>query len=74
MIVIVPFTSTQNAIRFSYTLKIGKTRTNQLDHDSIAVVFQLRDISFKRFIKELGILEDNHMLLIKPQIDEFLNI
>lgn len=74
LIGIAPITKNQDATKFSYTLKAKRSKTNGLDLDSVVMIFQLRSISLSRFIRELGIMEDNHMQNIKQMIIQFFNL
>ncbi|WP_298279721.1 type II toxin-antitoxin system PemK/MazF family toxin [Ferroplasma sp.] len=72
--VVIPFTTSMDAKRFSYTVEIKKTSFNNLKYDSIAMIFQIRAISNQRFKSSSGVLEDNYMKLIKTNISLFLKI
>jgi len=49
MVLIIPFTGELTAERFPYTTKIERSKENGLHSDSIALVFQMKSISKKRF-------------------------
>lgn len=59
IVIIVPITSNQEALRFQYTLIIAPDKQNKLDQKSIAMIFQLRAIDKKRIIKTIGRLNKN---------------
>ena len=49
MVLLIPFTGTLGSERFPYTTKIEKSNGNGLDSDSVALVFQMKSVSKKRF-------------------------
>lgn len=57
MLMIVPITSSLNALRFPFTVKIEPSQFNGLNLPSVAMVFQMRAIDRKRIIKKIGNLE-----------------
>ena len=54
MVLIIPFTGELTAERFPYTTKIERSKENGLHSDSIALVFQMKSISKKRFKSKRG--------------------
>jgi len=54
MSIIAPFTSNQSAARFPNTITIAPSSANGLTTVSILMLFQLRALDSKRFIRRLG--------------------
>lgn len=54
MVLLIPFTGELGAKRFPFTTKIEKSNGNKLKSDSIALVFQMKSISKKRFKYKRG--------------------
>ena len=74
LIMVIPLTSNQEAMRFPYTLEIKKTRENGLYVDSIALIFQLRSLSVRRFVKKIGYIDKTTMKRIKSLIRDYLDL
>jgi len=66
--IIIPLTSTMQTLRFPYTFKIKPSEINELQTESVVLIFQVRAIDKKRFVNKIGILEDSYM----SQINELL--
>ena len=73
MAIIIPLTSKLRVLRFPYTLEIQPTFQNGLTSTSIAMIFQIRSVSFNRFGSQYGILEDNEFTDIQNLICDFIN-
>ncbi len=67
-IIIVPFTSNIQALRFPHTVEVEATKKNGLSDISIALVFQVRAIDRKRLKQKLGEIEE----VKQKEIDAFL--
>ncbi|MGQ4834280.1 MAG: type II toxin-antitoxin system PemK/MazF family toxin [Candidatus Asgardarchaeia archaeon] len=74
LVMVIPLTSNLEAKRFSYTYEIKKTSENGLQCNSIAMIFQLRSLSTKRFLKKLGHIDATTMKRIKIMIKDYLNL
>ncbi len=74
LIVVVPFTTKLESKRFPYTLSVNMSSINGLTSDSIALVFQVRPITFRRFEKRIGTLEDEHISRIKESLSLYLDL
>ena len=74
MIVTIPITSHQEALRFPHTIKIKKSSVNNLDKDSVVLLFQIQSLDKKRFIHKLGDLEGEMMDHIDAHLKEFLHL
>ena len=60
LFIIIPITSWNDPLKqLSWITKISKSKKNGLDKDSSANIFQVRSVSNERFIKKIGILEDD---------------
>ena len=57
IILAVPLTSNLQARHFPHTLEIKKSERNNLEKDSIALIFQLQASDKERFISKIGELE-----------------
>ena len=57
VVIVIPCTSSLEALRFMYTLLIEPSKGNGLNASSIALLFQVRAIDKKRLIKKIGILD-----------------
>ncbi len=68
MVIVIPLTSNIQALRFPNTLEIKKSLENNLEKDSIALIFHIQSLDKKRFINKVGILEDHYL----KKIDELL--
>ncbi|MHA2008700.1 MAG: type II toxin-antitoxin system PemK/MazF family toxin [Promethearchaeota archaeon] len=54
MVLLIPFTGILDSGRFPYTTKIERNDVNELDNDSIALVFQMKSVSKSRFKRKRG--------------------
>ena len=59
VVIILPFTSNLQALRFPYTIEIKPTNENGLSVLSILLVFQIRAIDRVRLKTKIGILEEH---------------
>jgi len=57
IVIIIPFTSNVQALRFPHTIEIKPSKTNGLTAKSVALVFQVRAIDKKRLKNKIGIIE-----------------
>ncbi len=74
LIIVIPLTSQQDTARFPNTIPITKSEINKLESNSIALIFQIRAISIKRFERKIGDLEDDNIEEIKMQIVNYLKL
>lgn len=72
MLMIVPVTSSLNATRFPFTVKIESSESNGLSKTSVAMVFQMRAIDKKRIIRKIGSLESEYLEQIDREIWQML--
>jgi len=71
---IIPLTSQKNALRFPYTYLIKKDKNNGLKSESIALIFQLRSLSYIRFQDKIGYVTRDNLTQIKTLITNYLNL
>ncbi|MHA1674464.1 MAG: type II toxin-antitoxin system PemK/MazF family toxin [Promethearchaeota archaeon] len=71
MATIIPLTSNIGVSRFPYTHEIQPTKQNGLSRTNIAMIFQVRSVSFNRFKNNLGDLENIDFTEIKDLISDF---
>ncbi len=74
MVLVIPFTGELGAERFPYTTKIEKSKENGLDRDSIALVFQMKSISKKRFKYKRGKISSNKYNNIEIHIKNIFSL
>ena len=68
MLTIVPVTSSLNALRFPFVVRIEPSELNGLNLPSVAMIFQLRAIDRKRIIRQIGELEPGYLTQIDTEI------
>ena len=68
IVIIVPFTSNIQALRFPHTIDIEPTKENGLSMKSVALIFQIRAIDKKRLKTKIGTLE----IVMLKRIDNML--
>jgi mRNA-degrading endonuclease toxin of MazEF toxin-antitoxin module len=71
MATVIPLTSVLRVSRFPYTHEIQPSGQNGLSSTSIAMIFQVRSVSYRRFLNSVGILEQNEMTEILDLISDF---
>ncbi|MHA1648416.1 MAG: type II toxin-antitoxin system PemK/MazF family toxin [Promethearchaeota archaeon] len=72
MATVIPLTSQLRVLRFPYTSEILSTPQNGLTTTSIAMIFQIRSVSFHRFQSKYGILENEDFSDIQDLICDFI--
>ncbi|MCK5040246.1 MAG: type II toxin-antitoxin system PemK/MazF family toxin [Candidatus Aenigmarchaeota archaeon] len=71
-VIIIPFTSNIQALRFIHTIEVIPSQLNGLKSKSIALTFQMRAIDRKRLISKMGVLENNTLKEIERMIKKVL--
>lgn len=71
---VIPFTSNDYALKYSYTIKVGSSDFNGLKKDSVALVFQLRAIDVRKLRNKVGDIEKGVMDEIDSLIKRFFGI
>ena len=74
MILIAPLTSNLRALRFSNTIKITKSKQNNLEKDSIILMFQVQALDQKRFIKKIGNIEGDYLIQVNEMLKELFEL
>ena len=72
--IIIPISHVLRTQRFSYTKLINKTSSNGLNTDSVALIFQVRSVSFDRFLSKYGVIEDFYWDSIKALLSECFDL
>lgn len=68
----IPCTANMQALRFPYTVSLAPSRHNGLEHDSIALVLQIRAIDKKRLEKKVGVVEKAVLQKIEYELRRLL--
>ena len=74
IVIIVPFTSNMQALRFPHTIEVNPSSKNGLKSKSVALVFQLRAIDKRRLKNKIGTIEDKTLSNIDSMIKEILDL
>jgi len=74
VIMIIPFTTQLNALRYPYTIQIEPSQENGLDQTSILMVFQLRAIDRQRLRNKIGCLEGDLLARVDVEIRNLLGL
>ena len=75
LVLVVPLTSNLQALtKLPHTLKINKTKENNLDKESVALILQLQTIDKKRLILKIGSLEESYIREINEEIKRLLGL
>lgn len=73
-LIIIPFQSNLNVSRLPHTLTIKKHQNNGLKNDSVATIFQMRSIDYKRIRSYSGTIRNNDLIKIKNIIKDLLSL
>lgn len=74
IVIIVPFTSNIQALRFPHTIEVVPSKENGLTAKSVALIFQLRAIDKKRLKNKIGKLESAILAKIDNVLKNLLKI
>ena len=74
MIVVIPLTSNLQALNFPNTLQINKSNKNNLEKNSVALIFQIVSLDKQRFISKIGDLETEFVNEIKINLKNIFEI
>ncbi len=74
IVIIVPFTSNLQALRFTDTIEVEPSSKNGLKSKSVALVFQLRAIDKRRLKNKIGGIEDKILGKIDDMLKKILNL
>ena len=72
IVIIIPFTSNMQALRFTHTIEVNPTSKNGLKSKSVALIFQLRAIDRRRLKNKVGAIEDMILAKIDGMIKKML--
>jgi len=70
MVMVVPFTSQLNALRFPYSIQVDPSPENGLSLPSVAMVFQLLALDKSRLFRRIGHLE----AIYQEQISQMMKL
>lgn len=73
-VMIVPFTSRLEALRFPYTFRVEPSPTNGLERPSVLLASQLRAIDRRRILGTLGRLELAYMTRLEQELQRLLSL
>jgi mRNA-degrading endonuclease toxin of MazEF toxin-antitoxin module len=74
MTTIIPLTGNLNANRFTHTYTVIKSSKNGLTADSIALIFQIRSLSYERYITHKGKIGQQDLSRILEILKQYLKI
>lgn len=74
IVVVIPFTSNLEALRFFYTLAILPDKQNNLKQKSVALIFHLRAIDKTRISKVIGKINKQTQRKIDSIVKEMLGL
>lgn len=74
IVIVVPFTTNVQALRFPHTIEVKPSKINGLDSISVALVFQVRALDKKRLKKQIGTLEEVTLKEISSFLKKMLNL
>lgn len=74
VVLVVPLTANRSALKYSFTYIVNSSKANGLSEDSIALIFQLRIIDYRKIKNKIGELEEAHLNDIDKKIKEMLKL
>ena len=74
IVIVVPFTSNLQALRFPHTVEAEPSAKNGLKTTSVALVFQLRAIDKRRLTERIGDLEEDTLKEVERIIKAILKL
>ena len=74
IVIIVPFTSNLQALRYPNTIEVQPSKENGLKTTSVALVFQIRAIDKKRMKEKTGNLEETQLKEVNRILKQILKI
>ncbi len=72
--IVIPISHILHTQRFSYTKLINRSSSNGLNTDSVALIFQVRSVSFDRFISKYGVIENFYWDSIKDLLSDCFDL
>jgi len=73
-VVVIPFTTNLQALRFPFTLAVDVSKENGLTEESVALVFQIRAIDKKRIMKQVGTLETKYIKEVENMLKKLFGL
>jgi len=74
MTTVIPLTSKLKTQHYPDTILIKKGKENKLKNDSVALIFHIRSLSYKRFLQYIGKLKINDLMTIKSRIKNYFEL
>lgn len=74
MIVAIPLASNLEALNFPNTIEINKSKINNLDKNSVALIFQIVSLDKRRFVAKIGDLETGYIDEIKRDLKNMFEL
>ena len=74
MTTIIPLTGNLKANRFTHSYTVKKSSKNGLTTDSIALIFQIRSLSYERFVTYRGKIDNQDLTRILEILKQYLRI
>jgi len=74
IVIVIPFTSNVQALRYKNTLLIEPSLRNGLTVESIALIFQNRAVDKHRILNKIGELEEDYLTEIDEMLANMLKI
>lgn len=74
LVIVIPLTTNYETLKYSNTLEIKKSKINNLDKDSVALLFQMRSIDKKRLINKIGNIEESYIIKVNNTLKQMLKI
>lgn len=74
VIIIIPFTTQLEALRFPHAIRVEPSGENGLTQISVLMVFQLRAIDKKRLLYKIGRLEEDILKKVDAEIRLMLGL
>jgi mRNA interferase MazF len=72
MLIVAPVTSSLNALRFGFSLRIEPSPENGLTVPSVVMVFQMRAIDKARIVRKIGRISEADMARIDTEVWQML--
>jgi len=74
VVIIIPFTTQLNALRYPHTIRVEPSQQNGLSQSSVLMVFQLRAIDRLRLRNKIGYLERDLLIRVDIEIRNLLGL
>ena len=74
LVVVIPLTTNLEALRFPYVTSIFISSLNNLEQDSVALIFQIKSIDKNRLHNKIGSISSSDLKKIDSQIKKMLGV